>query len=78
MVEHSELWSVWVGRRDDGTWTVSLRHCSGTRQVVYLDHERYSDASTLFQELMTVLDGSIFTSLAIAEGVLPEGQLPLR
>ena len=73
----SVQWTITLSQHDDG----------GVRGVVTLydgttgrEHENYyfsGSSSVVFQELLTVLDASIFTSLAIAEGVLPEGQLPL-
>ena len=67
-------------------WTVSLV-ASGDQEVVGLltkydgttgrevESYRFSGgSSTVFEELLTALDASIFTSLAIAEGLVPEGQ----
>jgi hypothetical protein len=77
MQNTSEVWSLYIGRGNDGIYSVALRHFNGTTHDVMMSCERYSSSKLLFEELLSTIDASIFTSLAIAEGVLPEGQLPL-
>lgn len=73
-----QAWGVSIQQDDKGVWVCSLVHYESGIGSSVISFERYGSSSTLFLECMSALDASIFTSLAIAEGVLPEGQLPLH
>ena len=71
-------WTVRLFSDPDGSYRARLTHFDATTKQGLGNYGFSGSSSVLFQELLTVLDASIFTSLAIAEGVLPEGQLPLH
>lgn len=77
MNEFAQAWGVSICKSRDDGWELLLTHFDDTTGVEVVSFGFYRSSSVLFQECMSVLDASIFTSLAIAEGVLPEGQLPL-
>ena len=77
MKAFAQRWSIGIERTTDGRWSTALMRSDAITGDEELSYESYGSSNTLFQELLTVLDASIFTSLAIAEGVLPEGQLRL-
>ena len=74
----AQRWTVRLFECEDGSYRARLTHYDATTKRGQQSYEFSGSSSVLFQELLTVLDASIFTSLAIAEGVLPEGQLPLH
>lgn len=78
MKSFAHVWMVGLSY-EDGEPEVSgaLMHCDVTTGQEVGSYEFSGSSRVIFEELLTVLDASIFTSLAIAEGVLPEGQLPL-
>lgn len=77
MKPFAQRWSVGIERTADGRWSTQLMRSDAITGEEELSYEQYSSSSTLFQELLTVLDASIFTSLAIAEEQLPESHLRL-
>lgn len=72
-----EGWAVSLCTYGDGVVHLGLTHCDVTTGRELANYEFSGSSKTCFPELMSVLDASIFTSLAIAEGALPEGQAPL-
>lgn len=71
-------WTVRLFACPEGGYRARLTVFDATTKTAQGSYEFSGSSSIIFQELLTVLDASIFTSLAIAEGVLPEGQLPLH
>ena len=59
-----DMWIVHLTTLGDGSVACSLRSCLDSRESVVLLNERYSDSDVLFQELLTLLDSSIWSSLA--------------
>lgn len=76
-MDFEQAWVVVIRHSDKGGWEWLIQRYEGEMQHSPVSSDGYSSSSVLFQECMSVLDASIFTSLAIAEGVLPEGQVPL-
>jgi hypothetical protein len=73
----NQRWTVRLFECPEGGYRARLTHFDATTRTGGGSYEFSGSSSVIFQELLTVLDASIFTSLAIAENVLPEGQLPL-
>lgn len=77
MQPFEQIWVVGIRSDGKGSWEYRVMLSDGETVLSDDSSPPYKSSNVLFQELMSVLDASIFTSLAIAEGVLPEGQLPL-
>jgi hypothetical protein len=57
-------WMVHLTMLDDGSVACSLKSYLPGKREVELLRGRWSDSDTLFQELLTLLDSSIWSSLA--------------
>jgi hypothetical protein len=59
-----EQWMVQLTMLDDGSVDCSLRNCSSSKEPGDLLNRTYGSCDVLFQELLTLLDDSIWSSLA--------------
>lgn len=73
----AQCWIVTLEPHQQGGWSGLVTVCGSTTKGEPESYEFSGSSSPLFQELLTVLDATIFTFLAIAEERVPEGQLPL-
>lgn len=77
-MRHAHCWIVTLEQgAGDVPWNALVTSCGTTTNGEPESYEFSGSSKELFQELLTVLDASIFTSLAIAEGLLSPGQQPL-
>lgn len=73
----AQCWIVTLEHQADGEVHGLLTICGSTTLGEPESYEFCGSSSTLFQELATVLDATMFTHLAIADQKLPEGTMPL-
>lgn len=70
-------WVVTLGSDDENHVHGLVTGFDCTTRSELVSFESCGSSKTVLEELGTVLDASMFTSLAIAEGLVPEGQQPL-
>lgn len=71
-------WVVTLGADDHGEVCGVITAFDATTKDEILSFERSGSSSEVLEELVTVMDASMCTSLAISEAIIPEGQMPLH